>query len=72
MTYQNLGYWIGQANDTSTGRHPPGWTNGQRWSESATEWMADRDANATNASTWQGRADQAWGPSRVWNNGISW
>lgn len=86
MTYQNLGYWVGQANDTSTGRHPTGWTNGQRWSETANEWMAmydtaisQRDAlqAALTAMTadrdlWQSRANQAWGPSRVWNNGESW
>jgi len=39
MTYQNLGYWVGQANDLSTGNHPTGWTNGQRWSETASEWQ---------------------------------
>ena len=48
MTYQNLGYWIGQANDLSTGAHPPGWSNGQRWSETATEWQAAYDAMLTN------------------------
>jgi hypothetical protein len=86
MTYQNLGYWVGQANDTSTGRHPTGWTSGQRWSETASEWLAMYDqsqsdlaaANAalaamtTDRNTWKSRADQAWGASRVWNNGESW
>jgi len=52
MTYQNLGYWIGQANDLSTGAHPPGWSNGQRWSETATEWMNDRDAWYNQANAW--------------------
>ena len=47
MTVQNLGYWIGQANDGSTGRHPTGWTTGQRWSETAGEWMAMYDAKVT-------------------------
>jgi hypothetical protein len=48
MTYQNLGYWVGQANDLSTGTHPTGWTNGQRWSETSTEWQAMYDAMLTN------------------------
>lgn len=47
MTVQNLGYWIAQANDGSTGRHPTGWTTGQRWSETASEWMAMYDAKVT-------------------------
>ena len=45
MTYQNLGYWIGQANDSSTGRHPTGWTSGQRWSETAGEWTVMYDSS---------------------------
>ena len=47
MTYQNLGYWVGQANDLSTGAHPTGWANGQRWSETATEWQAMYDQAAS-------------------------
>ena len=78
MTYQNLGFWIGQANDTSTGRHPTGWTNGQRWSETAGEWttMYDTSQSAlasmtTDRDTWHTRADQAYGPGRTWNSAPS-
>lgn len=72
MTYQNLGYWVGQSNDTSTGSHPTGWTNGQRWSETASEWQTMYSASASDATLWHGRADQAWGTSRVWSSGESW
>jgi hypothetical protein len=72
MTYQNLGYWIGQANDLSTGSHPSGWTSGQRWSETASEWQVMYNSMSADATTWHGRADQAWGPSRVWGSGESW
>ena len=72
MTYQNLGYWIGQANDTSTGSHPTGWTNGQRWSETASEWQTMYNTASGDATLWHGRADQAWGASRVWSSGESW
>lgn len=49
MTYQNLGYWIGQANDNSTGRHPVNWATGQRWSETSTEWLAMYDSEYAKA-----------------------
>ena len=79
MTYQNLGFWIGQANDTSGGRHPTGWTSGQRWSETSGEWMVMYDTSqsdlanmTTDRNTWQGRANNAWGTSRSWSVGESW
>jgi hypothetical protein len=81
MTYaaSTVAYWVGQANDQSTGTHPTGWTNGQRWSETATEWQAMYDgvsaslaAMTTDRNTWQGRANNAWGPTRVWNSGSSY
>jgi hypothetical protein len=68
MTYQNLGYWIGQANDTSTGTHPPGWTNGQRWSETAGEWQGDRNAWYGNAvDTSGGRHPPGWSNGQLWS-----
>lgn len=41
MTYaaSQISYWVGQANDASTGTHPTGWTINQRWSETAGEWQ---------------------------------
>jgi hypothetical protein len=68
MTYQNLGYWIGQANDTSTGTHPPGWANGQRWSETAGEWQVDRNSwygNAVDTST--GAHPPGWSNGQLWS-----
>jgi hypothetical protein len=81
MTYaaSTVAYWVGQANDASTGTHPTGWTTGQRWSETASEWQAMYDgvsasltAMTTDRNTWTTRANQAWGPSRVWNSGSSY
>jgi len=109
-----MGFWIGQANDLSTGRHPTGWTSGQRWSETAGEWLTMYDSEFAQArdtstgshptgwsngqlwsetssewmamynakvaelaamtadrDTWANRANQAWGPTRQWNNGVS-
>jgi hypothetical protein len=54
--------WKANATDTSTGAHPPGWSNGQLWSETANEWMADRN-------TWYNQA-QAWYTSR-YNDGYA-
>lgn len=77
MTYpaSTIAYWVGQANDLSTGAHPPGWTSGQRWSETAGEWKAVYDSSqaalaamTADRDTWTGRANQAYGPGRVWNS----
>jgi hypothetical protein len=54
--------WKTSAIDTSTGAHPPGWSNGQLWSETASEWMTDRN-------NWYNQA-QAWYTSR-YNDGYS-
>lgn len=35
------------------------------WRDTAGLWRVDRDL-------WKGRADSAWGASRVWNTGASW
>jgi len=50
MTYaaSQVAYWVGQANDTSTGAHPPGWSNAQRWSETASEWNAAYNTSQSN------------------------
>jgi hypothetical protein len=81
MTYaaSTVSYWVGQANDTSTGAHPTGWASGQRWSETAAEWQAMQSSTSasltamtTDRDLWLGRANNAWGPTRVWNNSTSW
>lgn len=53
MTYaaSQVSYWVGQANDTSTGSHPSGWTNGQRWSETASEWLAMYNSSQSQLAT---------------------
>lgn len=51
MTYaaSQIAYWVGQANDSSTGSHPIGWTNFQRWSETAGEWLVMYNTEYANA-----------------------
>lgn len=71
MTYQNLGYWIGQANDLSTGSHPVGWTSGQRWSETASEWMSMYNAMLADRNAWQSNANTAY-DSGTWGVGTHW
>lgn len=72
MTYQNIGYWIGQSNDTSTGRHPTGWTTGQRWLETAPEWMAMYDAeNAAGHDTSTGTHPTGWVSGQPWSTTAS-
>jgi hypothetical protein len=68
MTYQNLGYWVGQANDSSTGNHPTGWTTGQRWSETAGEWQTMYNteyASARDTST--GQHPTGWASGQLWS-----
>jgi len=46
-----------------------------RWSTTNTDlanMTADRNNWQTSSTTWQGRANNAWGSSRVWNSGESW
>ena len=66
MTYQSMGYWVGQANDTSTGTHPTGWTNGQRYSETAAEWKAMYDAMLADRNYW--KTTVAHDDPDVWTN----
>jgi len=51
MTYaaSAVSYWVGQANDSSTGTHPPGWASGQRWSATANSWMNVYNTEYANA-----------------------
>lgn len=68
MTYQNLGYWVAQANDLSTGSHPTGWTSGQRWSETAGEWMTMYNAAYTSAhDTSTGSHPTGWVSGQLWS-----
>ena len=70
MTYaaSQVAYWVGQANDLSTGQHPTGWTSGQRWSETAEEWRL-MFANAANAGidTSTGRHPTGWSSGQMWS-----
>jgi hypothetical protein len=72
-------YWIGQANDNSGSTHPTGYAAGQRWSTTSSQWQAMYTAEVAlytamvaDRDTWQSRANNAWGSSRVWNTGTSW
>jgi hypothetical protein len=68
MTYQNIGYWVGQANDNSTGPHPTGWSTGQRWLETAEEWRLMWNVASTNGidhST--GRHPTGWTDGQLWS-----
>lgn len=76
MTYQNLGYWVGQANDSSTGNHPTGWSSGQRWSETAGEWQtmfnteysAARDVSAGQPGKPSGtQHPTGWASGQLWS-----
>jgi hypothetical protein len=74
-----VGYWRGQANDLTGGVHPPGWASGQRYSTTSAQWHSQYDAEVaayndmvSQRDTWIGRANNAWGPSRVWSSGASW
>lgn len=51
MTYaaSAVAYWVGQANDNSTGTHPPGYTPAQRWSTTANAWMTSYNTEYANA-----------------------
>lgn len=70
MTYaaSTVGYWVGQANDSSAGPHPTGWTSGQRWSETAEEWRV-MQVNAVGAGTDNstGRHPTGWTNGQLWS-----
>jgi hypothetical protein len=71
MTYaaSQVGYWVGQANDNSTGVHPPsGYTPGQRWSTTSTQWQTGYNteyANARDNST--GPHPTGWVSGQLWS-----
>jgi hypothetical protein len=68
VTYQNLGYWVGQANDNSTGNHPTGWTTGQRWSETAGEWQTMYNTEYVAArDTSTGQHPTGWASGQLWS-----
>lgn len=70
MTYaaSQVGYWVGQANDNSTGTHPPGYTPGQRWSTTSNVWQTSYNteyANARDTST--GSHPTGWVSGQLWS-----
>lgn len=72
MTYQNIGYWVGQANDSSTGSHPTGWTTGQRWSETAGEWQTMYNTEyGTARDTSGGGHPTGWVSGQLWSTTAS-
>lgn len=75
MTYQNLGYWVAEANDSSTGNHPTGWTIYQRWSETASEWATMYNteyANARDNSAGQPNKPSGTAHPTGWTSGQFW
>ncbi len=63
-----VSYWVGQANDFSTGPHPTGWTSGQRWSETAEEWrLMAINASGTAIDTSTGRHPVGWSSGQYWS-----
>jgi hypothetical protein len=74
MTYaaSQVGYWVGQANDNSSGTHPTGWTSGQRWSETAGEWQTMYDTQyATARDTSTGSHPVGWTNGQLWSETAS-
>ena len=74
MTYaaSTVSYWVGQANDSSTGNHPTGWTSGQRWSETAGEWQAMYDTQYSTArDTSTGTHPTGWTNGQLWSETAS-
>lgn len=66
------GLWKTDAKDNSGGTHPSGYVAGQLWSATAGQWQTMYDSMVVDRDLWHGRADNAWGASRVWNSGESW
>jgi hypothetical protein len=74
MTYaaSQVAYWVGQANDQSTGNHPTGWTTGQRWSETSSEWQTMYDTQyATARDTSTGTHPTGWTNGQLWSETAS-
>jgi hypothetical protein len=79
MTYSNssVGYWVGQANDTSAAppaTRPPGggWVNGQRWSVTSSQWQRDQSSAMGLASdTSTGRHPPGWVFNQLWSSTAS-
>jgi len=75
MTYaaSQVGYWVGQANDNSTGTHPPsGYTPGQRWFTTSSQWQtvySTEYANARDNST--GQHPTGWVSGQFWSTTAS-
>jgi len=70
MTYaaSQVAYWVGQANDLSTGQHPTGWSSGQRWSETAEEWrLMFASAATAGIDTSTGRHPTGWTSGQYWS-----
>lgn len=74
MTYaaSTVAYWVGQANDLSTGSHPTGWTSGQRWSETSNEWQTMYTTEYGNArDTSIGSHPTGWVSGQLWSTTAS-
>lgn len=65
------GLWKVDAKDVSAGAHPPGFTSGQLWSETAAEWKADRDAVYTSRYNDGYSAGSSAGSSSGYSQGYS-
>jgi hypothetical protein len=74
VTYaaSQVAYWVGQANDNSGSTHPPGYVAGQRWSSTAGQWQADRNAwNANAIDTSGGPHPPGWASGQLWSTTAS-